>query len=118
MPKLGRIRNYPPGRVKLRVLEKDKVRVSERESFLPLPPLSCYRNECFILMRGELVSTPSFTFVVPRDMVEMYRGRAAAATWGEDMACHATLMGMELGSIVPGHLHLRYQIGCRPGPSG
>ncbi|RWV94167.1 hypothetical protein GW17_00043319 [Ensete ventricosum] len=30
MPKLGRIRNCPPGRVKLRVLEKDRERESDR----------------------------------------------------------------------------------------
>ncbi|RWW35267.1 hypothetical protein BHE74_00059816, partial [Ensete ventricosum] len=54
----------------------------------------------------ELVSTPSFTFVVPQDMAEMYRGRATAAAWDEGMACHATLMGMELDSVVPSHLHL------------
>ncbi|RZR82624.1 hypothetical protein BHM03_00009076 [Ensete ventricosum] len=116
MPKLGRIRNCPPGRVKSRVLEKDKERVSERESFLP--SFTCYRNGCFIPVGGELVSTPSLTFVIPRDMAEMYGGRAAVAAWGEGMACHATLMGMELGTIVPGHLHLGYRIDCRPGPSG
>ncbi|RRT52414.1 hypothetical protein B296_00046120 [Ensete ventricosum] len=65
MPKLGRIWNSPPGRVKLRVLEKDK--------------------ECFIPVGGEPVSTPSLTFVVPQDMVEMYGGHAAAAAWGEGM---------------------------------
>ncbi|RWV79880.1 hypothetical protein GW17_00058923, partial [Ensete ventricosum] len=41
-------------------------------------------------------------------MAEMYRGHAVAAAWGEGMACHATLMGVGLGSVVPGHLHLEY----------
>ncbi|RZR88249.1 hypothetical protein BHM03_00015791 [Ensete ventricosum] len=36
-------------------------------------------------------------------MAEMYRGRATAAAWDEGMACHATLMGMELDSVVPSH---------------
>ncbi|RRT34307.1 hypothetical protein B296_00049238 [Ensete ventricosum] len=50
-------------------------------------------------------------------MAESYRGRAAAAAWGEGMARHTTLLGVELGSVVSNHLHLGYQIDCRPGPS-
>ncbi|RZR91063.1 hypothetical protein BHM03_00019103 [Ensete ventricosum] len=91
----------------------------------PVRPLRCQVRENPKLpswegevKRRELVSTPSLTFVVPRDMTEMYGGRVAAAAWGEGMACHATLMGVGLGSVVPGHLHLEYQIGYRPGPSG
>ncbi|RZS01222.1 hypothetical protein BHM03_00031041, partial [Ensete ventricosum] len=49
-------------------------------------------------------------------MAESYGGRAVAAAWGEGVARHTTLMGVELGSVVPGHLHLGYQIDCRPGP--
>ncbi|RZR91066.1 hypothetical protein BHM03_00019106 [Ensete ventricosum] len=77
-----------------------------------------YRNECFIPVGGEHIRTPSLTFVVPRDMTEMYKGCATAAAWGKGMAHHATLMGVGLGSIVPDHLHLGYQIDCRPDPSG
>ncbi|RZR74973.1 hypothetical protein BHM03_00046964 [Ensete ventricosum] len=115
-PSYGESGIHPPGRVKLRVLEKDRERVSERESF-PLP-FTCCRNGCFIPVGGELVSTPSLSFVVPRDMTEIYGGRATTVAWGEGMACHATLMGMELGSVIPSHLHLGYQISCRPDPSG
>ncbi|RWW39599.1 hypothetical protein BHE74_00055060 [Ensete ventricosum] len=85
----------------LRVLEKDRERVSERESF-PLP-FTCCRNGCFIPVGGEFVSTPSLSFVVPRDMTEIYGGRATTVAWGEGMACHATLMGMELGSKKDRH---------------
>ncbi|RWW65705.1 hypothetical protein BHE74_00026977 [Ensete ventricosum] len=51
-------------------------------------------------------------------MVESYGGRAAAAVWGEGVARHTILMGVELGSVVPGHLHLGCLISCRPGPLG
>ncbi|RWW43752.1 hypothetical protein BHE74_00050550 [Ensete ventricosum] len=51
---------------------------------------------------GELVHTPSLTFVVPRDVAETYGGRAAAVAWGEGMARHATLIGVGPGSAVPG----------------
>ncbi|RRT82085.1 hypothetical protein B296_00013902 [Ensete ventricosum] len=73
---------------------------------------------CFIPVGGELVNTPNLTLVVPRDMTESYGGRATAKAWGEGVARHTTLMGVELGSVVLGHLHVGYQIGCRPGPSG
>ncbi|RRT31735.1 hypothetical protein B296_00049922 [Ensete ventricosum] len=76
-----------------------------------------YRNECFIPVGGEHIRTASLTFVVPRDMTEMYKGCATAAAWGKGMAHHATLMGVGLGSIVPDHLYLGYQIDCRPDPS-
>ncbi|RRT75364.1 hypothetical protein B296_00017447 [Ensete ventricosum] len=71
----------------------------------------------FIPVRGELVSTPSFTFVVPRDMTETYGGCATTAAWGKSMLRHATLMGVGLDSVVPDHLHLGYQIDYRPDPS-
>ncbi|RWW90227.1 hypothetical protein BHE74_00000627 [Ensete ventricosum] len=74
----------------------------------PVRPLRCPR---------ELVNTPILTLVVPRDMAESYGRRAAAAAWGEGVARHTTLMGVKLGSVVPGHLHLGYQISSRPGPS-
>ncbi|RRT46091.1 hypothetical protein B296_00021816 [Ensete ventricosum] len=51
-------------------------------------------------------------------MVKSYGGRAAAAAWGEGVARHTILMGVELGSVIPGHLHLGCLITCRPGPSG
>ncbi|RRT64344.1 hypothetical protein B296_00006562 [Ensete ventricosum] len=69
-----------------------RVRSRERES----PPFTYCRSKCFISMGGELARTPSLTFVVPRDMAETYGGRAAAASWGDDMARHATLMGVGL----------------------
>ncbi|RWW81385.1 hypothetical protein BHE74_00010239 [Ensete ventricosum] len=50
-------------------------------------------------------------------MTESYGGRAAAAAWGKGVVRHTTLMSMEPGSVIPGHLHLGYQIDCRPGPS-
>ncbi|RWW26925.1 hypothetical protein GW17_00008678 [Ensete ventricosum] len=109
MPKLGRIKSCPPGRVKLRVLER------EREIS---PPFTGCRNGCFIPVGGELVSTPSLTLIVPRDMAESYGGRATTTAWGEGVARHTTLMGVELGNVVLGHLHLGYQIGSRSGPSG
>ncbi|RZS06613.1 hypothetical protein BHM03_00037309 [Ensete ventricosum] len=70
------------------------------------------------LPRGELVSTLGLTLVVPRDMGESYGGRVAAAAWGEGVARHTTLMGVELGSIIPSHLHLGCLISYRPGTSG
>ncbi|RWW80531.1 hypothetical protein BHE74_00011117, partial [Ensete ventricosum] len=60
------------------------------------------RNGCFISVRGELVHTPSLIFVVPRDVAETYGGRATATAWGEGMVHYATLMGVGLGSVVPG----------------
>ncbi|RZS13055.1 hypothetical protein BHM03_00044579 [Ensete ventricosum] len=57
-------------------------------------PLTCCRSKCFIPTRGELARTPSLTLVIPRDMAESYRGRAATAAWGEGMGRHASLMGM------------------------
>ncbi|RWW35027.1 hypothetical protein GW17_00000196 [Ensete ventricosum] len=65
--------------------------------------------------KWELVSTLGLTLVVPRDMGESYGGRVAAAAWGEGVARHTTLMGVELGSIIPSHLHLGCLISCRPG---
>ncbi|RRT49531.1 hypothetical protein B296_00027905 [Ensete ventricosum] len=73
---------------------------------------------CFIPVGGELVSTHDLTLGVPRDIVESYGGRAAAAAWGEGVARHTTLMGVELGSVIPSHLHLGCLISCRPSPSG
>ncbi|RRT58209.1 hypothetical protein B296_00018483 [Ensete ventricosum] len=32
-------------------------------------------------------------------MTEMYGGRTVATAWGEGMACHVTLMCVELGSV-------------------
>ncbi|RZS27769.1 hypothetical protein BHM03_00061292 [Ensete ventricosum] len=110
MPKSGKIKNYPLGRVKLRVLER------ERESFLP--PFTYCRNRCFILVGGELINTLSLTLVVPRDMAELYGGRAAAAAWGEGVTLHATLMGVELRSVIPDHLPFGYLIDYRLSPSG
>ncbi|RZS25827.1 hypothetical protein BHM03_00059078 [Ensete ventricosum] len=70
----------------------------ERESSF-FPHFYFCRNECFIPVRGELVRTLSLTFVVPRDVIETYRGRATTAAWGEGMAHHATLMGVGPGSV-------------------
>ncbi|RRT47660.1 hypothetical protein B296_00028311 [Ensete ventricosum] len=63
---------------------------------------TCYRNGCFIPVRGKLVYTPNLIFVVPRDVAETYGGRAVTAAWGEGMARHATLIGMGPGSAIPG----------------
>ncbi|RWW19827.1 hypothetical protein GW17_00016094 [Ensete ventricosum] len=73
----------------------EEKRESPRERVFLLPPLfTCCRSRCFIPVGGELAGTPSLTFVVPRDMTETYGGCVAAATWGEGMARHATLMGV------------------------
>ncbi|RWW60125.1 hypothetical protein BHE74_00032904 [Ensete ventricosum] len=69
-------------------------------------------------MGGELVSTPGLTLVVPQDMVESYGGRTAAAAWDEGVACHTTLMGVELGSIILDHLHLGCLISYLDWPIG
>ncbi|RZR97466.1 hypothetical protein BHM03_00026650 [Ensete ventricosum] len=55
---------------------------------------TCCRSKCFIPVGGELARIPSLTFVVPQNMAETYEGRVAAATWGEGMARHATLIGV------------------------
>ncbi|RRT54636.1 hypothetical protein B296_00025495 [Ensete ventricosum] len=81
----GRIKNYPPGRVMLRVLERE---------FLPTP-FTCYRNGCFIPVGGKLVRTPDLTSVIPRGMIESYGGRAAAEVGGEGVARHTSLMTRE-----------------------
>ncbi|RRT72012.1 hypothetical protein B296_00005115, partial [Ensete ventricosum] len=66
------------------------------------PTTTCCRKRCFISVRGELIRTPSLlTFVVPRDVAEMYRGRATATSWGEGMTRHATLMGVGPDSPEP-----------------
>ncbi|RRT82250.1 hypothetical protein B296_00002790 [Ensete ventricosum] len=89
MPKLEGIPNDPLGRVKFGV-------VGKRESDHGREPIlyTCCRSKCFIHVGGELARTPSLTFVVPRNMTETYGGRAAAATWGEGMTRHATLIGV------------------------
>ncbi|RWW39808.1 hypothetical protein BHE74_00054826, partial [Ensete ventricosum] len=80
--------------------------------------LDLFSSKCFILVGGELINTLSLTLVVPRDMAELYGGRAAAAAWGEGVTLHATLMGVELRSVIPDHLPFGYLIDYRLSPSG
>ncbi|RRT44829.1 hypothetical protein B296_00043740, partial [Ensete ventricosum] len=77
-PSQGRIKNRPPGRVRLRVLGRE---------FFPTP-FTCCRNGCFIPVGGELIRIPGLTLVVPRGMAGSYGRRTIAAVWGEGVERH------------------------------
>ncbi|RRT36505.1 hypothetical protein B296_00025870 [Ensete ventricosum] len=78
-----------------RVLGSGEKRLIFRERERESPPLpACCRSKCFIHVGGEPAQTPTLTLVVPRDMAEMYGGRAATVACDEGMGRHAALMGM------------------------